>query len=151
MIQAEGKMEARRSRRKDLNARAIGLRRRAVRRAGLPLALLALALQALVCFGHHHFDLSAKANTIVTSGAAQAAQILSSRVDRRDKHAPVSPSHEPCLVCQAVHAAGPPVLDVPQAALPFDHRGSAMPQLSSAAIAPALRAAAFESRAPPLG
>jgi hypothetical protein len=123
--------------------------RREALRAGLPLALLALIVQAVVAFGHHHFDLLAPAHPVAKAAGAQVGYVVAGRDERRDRHAPALPDDDACLVCQTLHAGATPAIDAPQPALPVEHGGTAMPRRPSVPLAAVLRTAAFHSRAPP--
>jgi hypothetical protein len=118
--------------------------RRPVRRAGLPLALFAIALQAVVSFGHHHFGFYAAHS--FKSGITVSA--VSPPGDRRE--APTVPEHGPCLICVAIHAAAPPVVDALPNLLPVYDDGAPLPPPAFAFLAAPRRVAAFQSRAPPL-
>ena len=139
-------MNTRESRRRDVNAPAGGGWRRTMRCAGVTLALFALVIQAVVGFGHHHFGFSVlrSSNAVVAAAALPAAQVPAPQRDRQ--HRP----GDPCLVCLAIHAAAPPVADVLQAALPVHLDGTPMPLPTLAPLSVAYRAAAFDSRGPPL-
>jgi hypothetical protein len=117
---------------------------RPVQRAGLPLALFAVVLQAVISFSHHHFDLYA----VRSFRGGITASSVSPRGDRRD--APIVPEHGPCLVCVAIHAAPPPVVDALPNLLPVYDNGALLSRPAFALLSAPPRVAAFDSRAPPL-
>jgi hypothetical protein len=140
------------SRDERVNAHANSHWRCSVRRVGLPLALFAMVIQAVISFGHHHFDVSglrSAKTAIAASLRSQPAFAASPRGDRHGRQAPMGPSHAPCLICMAIDAAAPPMMDALTNVLPLDVKSARIAMPPVASISAPLRAAAFNSRAPP--
>jgi hypothetical protein len=140
-------MNAREVRRTGVRVRSSGIRCRAIRRVGFSLALFALLIQAVVAFGHHHFGF---VRSSIAGAASRTEQAAAPHGDRRGGHMPAAPEHEPCPICMAIHAPASPGADAPQLALPMGHASAPLSQPALASLSPPSRAAAFESRAPPL-
>ena len=108
-------------------------------RNGSRLALLALAIQLVLSFGHFHDD-----------GTRAASAIASVQLPDSSSHAPDQHPADGCAICAvmaqaaAVLLATPPVLPLPQVAAFHYLAGPA------ARIHVAARNVAFQPRAPPL-
>jgi len=144
-------MKARDLRYRRVDARVGSSWRRLVARAGLPLALFALVIQAVVAFGHHHFD---PADPHFSDATMIAAMLRSangaSPLRHHGTNSPTEPDDEPCLICMAIYTGATPVVDVPGVVMPVDIGGTLLlaPALSLPSVA--WRVAAFEPRGPPL-
>jgi hypothetical protein len=117
-----------------------------VRQAAL-LALLALAVQLMLSFGHIHADGIAHASTLAEQAAGGAHEAAASPSSRHQH--PDGLAADGCAICAtialsgALLAAAPPKLPVP---VSFAVRGEAM---ASDVTLPELTRTAFRSRAPP--
>lgn len=111
------------------------------------LALVALAAQILLSFGHSHSGHAAY-RTAQDSAALQCRTFLPPSADQ-----PCAPRHDDgrdCAICWTLAVAGAAVLGAPPAlAVPVLGGGTPPPQLADLRLA-RLSAAAFQARAPPL-
>jgi hypothetical protein len=114
------------------------------------LALMALAVQLVLSFGHIHTG-QVHTGQVHTDGLAHATTVIA---QADSEHAPVAPAHhggvvDDCAICASIHLAGtllsasPPVLAVP----PPIARAIDAPMLTIVALDEAR--APFQSRAPP--
>lgn len=117
-------------------------------RTGSRLALLALALQFVLSFGHFHVVQAAQAQTELSHahGLAAGAATEQQPGGHHDEH----PSNEPCATCTAASMANQMVFATP-AALPLPDAVD-LPCLAPAAefTRRASPWPAFQSRAPPV-
>ncbi len=111
-------------------------------RFGASLALVALALQIVVAFGHVHLDGTVPPSIVGAAGSPNSASLP----DRQ----PGNHAHDYCAICATLHlAASAFVPSAPQLAAPFVCQ--AIEHLHHAAVAAlSPRRAPFQSRAPPL-
>ena len=125
-----------------------------MRRVGHPLALFAIVFQLALLFGHHHFNLSDAdwlGNEPAASGPLQTGQAAPTPSGSRQDQAPATPTHGPCFVCMAIHAAAFLDVGAPLLVLPIAYERQPVSRPTVASILPPLRVAAFDSRGPPRG
>ena len=118
-------------------------------RLGSYLALLALAFQLAVSFGHVHLD-------HITPISAGATALASTQASADDPNAPSSPAgredvaDDCCPICTLIHLAGALMpAETPSLALP-NVFGQLRLELAAALDLTAPHAALFQARAPPI-
>jgi hypothetical protein len=117
-------------------------------RLGTALALIALALNLTLSFGHHHFDEAAGRGTATNAEAARAENLdgAGHSGDSGKGHQDPANAH-PCLACVVVTAAaiavGAPPLAMPAGTQAVRLTATACLELQQ------VRRAVFEARAPP--
>ncbi|MGO4711109.1 DUF2946 family protein [Bradyrhizobium sp. 2TAF24] len=108
------------------------------------LALLALAIQLVLSFGHFHADGLAHATPLTATSGQTAASIPAGPASNRD-----NPAADACAICATVAMAGTVLAATPPApALPVAFIVAPAPRARDIDLARA-SGAAFRSRAPP--
>jgi hypothetical protein len=125
---------------------------RSNRLVGAWLALLALAVQLIVSFGHVHPE---NFNSAIGAGSAQLASVVQQA--SKDTGSPATPSdhrgsglpHDDCAICVSIYLAGSALIGQPPAlAVPTTFDAVLLPPLNEFDLE-LVRYFSFRTRAPP--